>query len=63
MAEPVTFRAHPDLVATLDRAATELDTSVSELVRRALADYLDAHGYGRPATHPARPRRGEKLAS
>jgi predicted transcriptional regulator len=52
MAETLSFRAHPDLLATVDRAAHDLDTSVSALVRDAVAEYLEARGYERPKVYP-----------
>jgi predicted transcriptional regulator len=57
MAETLTFRAHPDLLAAVDQAADDLDTSVSGLVRDAVTEYLEARGYDRPKSYPSAHRR------
>lgn len=50
----LTLRAHPDLLAAVERRADVEDTTVSDVVRRAVVEYLDAAGEGRPKAHPAR---------
>ena len=50
----LTVRTHPDLMAALDRAAEAGDTTVSDVVRRAIVEHLDAMGLGRPRAHPLR---------
>jgi predicted transcriptional regulator len=54
MAETMTFRATPDLLEAVEKAAAELDTSASDVVRRAVVEYLDDLGAGRIAAYPAR---------
>jgi hypothetical protein len=56
----ITVRTHPDLMAALDRVAEETDTTLSDVVRAALVQYLDSLGHGRPRAHP--PRRRETAA-
>lgn len=56
----LTVRTHPELLAALDRVAEELDTTVSDVVRRALVEHVEALGLGRPRAHP--PRRREVAA-
>jgi hypothetical protein len=53
----LTVRAHPDLLAALDRQAEAEDTTLSDLTRRALVEYLDARGGGRPRSHPVARRK------
>lgn len=53
----INFRAHPDLMRALCRMADDTDRSLSEILRRASADYLQANGYDRPVTHPRKRNR------
>lgn len=52
----LTVRAHPELLAALDRVAEETDSTLSDVVRAALVQYVDSLGHGRPRAHPARRR-------
>lgn len=53
----MTFRANHELLAAVERAAVELDTSASDVVRRAVVEYLDDLGAGRLAAYPSRRRK------
>jgi len=43
---PIMVRIQPDLLASLDRAASDMgETSIPEAIRRILRDWLTGHGY------------------
>lgn len=55
MAKPsflLNFRVTPEVAEAIARRAHTEDVSRSDLLRRAVVEYLEAHGEGRLRAHP-----------